>query len=75
MLKIKDSVDLKELEKFKYLDMGNCYQKYDNWGVQIFVDKQTREITRVHPYSTRTSPTNEEILDLIKANIVKWVVD
>lgn len=73
MLKIKDNVDLKELEKFNYLDMGNCYQKYEDFGVQIFVDKQTREITRVHPYSLRNIPNKDEITDLIQAGLVEKV--
>ena len=73
MLKIKDNVDLKELEKFGYLDMGNCYQRYDNWGVQIFVDKQTREITRVHPYSTRVIPCLDEIQELFENELVEKV--
>ena len=73
MLRIKDNVDLKELEKFGYFDMGNCYQRYDNWGVQFFVDKKTREITRIHPYSMRTIPINEEIENLIQAGLVEKV--
>lgn len=75
MLKIKDNVDLKELEKFGYLNMGNCYQRYDNWGVQMFIDKQTREITRLHPYSTKNIPTNDEIKDLIQSGLVEKVVE
>lgn len=71
-MKIKED-KLEELEKFGYLDMGNCYQRYDNWGVQIFIDKQTREITRVHPYSTRTIPNDDEISNLNQANLVEKV--
>ena len=73
MLKIKDNIDLKELEKFGYLDMGNCYQKYVVWGNRIFIDKETRKITRVHPYSLREEPIKEEIFDLIRAKLVEKV--
>lgn len=73
MLKIKDNVDLKELEKFGYLDMGNCYQKYDYFGVQVFIDKQTREITRVSPYSLRVIPSHDEIYELYDNGLVEKV--
>lgn len=73
MLKIKDNVDLKELEKFNYLDMGNCYQKYDYFGVQVFIDKQTREITRVQPYSLRFTPSYDEICELYENELVEEV--
>ena len=74
-LRIKDNVDLKELEKFGYLDMGNCYQRYDNWGVQIFIDKRTRTIERIHPYSTRIIPNFDEIQELVENEIVEKVVE
>jgi hypothetical protein len=73
MLKIKDEIELKELEKLGYLDMGNCYQRYDNWGVQIFIDKQTREITRVHPYSIKIIPSFDEIQELFGNGLVEKV--
>ena len=73
MLRIKQSVDLKELEKFDYLDMGNCYQKYDYFGVQIFIDKETREITRVQPYSLRFTPSYDEISELYENELVEKV--
>lgn len=75
MLKIKDNVDLKTLEKFGYVDIGNFYQKYDNWGVPFFISKRTREITRVHPYSTRIIPNVDEIQELVKNGLVEKVVE
>lgn len=75
MIKIKDNVYLKELEKFGYLDMGNCYQKYDNWGTRIYVDKKTRIIERFHPYSTIKTPSQDDIQDLIQADLVEKVSD
>ena len=73
MLKIKDSVDLKLLEILGYLDMGNCYQKYDYFGVQVFIDKETREITRVQPYSLRFTPSYDEICELYENELVEKV--
>ena len=64
MLKIKDSVDLKELEKFNYEDFGNCYKKYYN-GAEIFINKETKKITRLHPFSLREEPNYEEVSELI----------
>ena len=75
MLKIKDNVDLKELEYLGYLDMGNCYQRYDNWGVVIFINKETREVTRVHPYDFRELPSFDEIQELFENEMVDWCDD
>lgn len=75
MLKIKDNVDLKELEKFGYDDFGVCYKKYGILGTQYFINKGTREIKRIHPYSFREEPTQNEIQDLIKADLVEKVED
>ena len=75
MIKIKDNVDLKELETFDFYDMGNCYQKYLNFGVQLYVNKQTRIITRNAPYDARYIPNKYEISDLIKADMVEKVVE
>ena len=72
-LRIKDNFDLKELEKFDYQDLGVCYKKYGEFGVQYFINKATREIKRLHPYSTREIPTSDEVYDLIKADIVECV--
>jgi hypothetical protein len=76
MLKIRDDVDLKELEKFDYNDLGVCYKKYENYalaGIQIVINKTTRLITRLHPYSLREEPTEVEIQDLVDAGLVEKV--
>ena len=70
IVKVREDFELEGLEKYNYYDMGNCYQKYDNWGVQLFADKKTREITRVHPYSARTLPNDDELGDLVKDGVV-----
>ena len=43
--------------------------------MQFFVNKGTREIKRIHPYSLREEPTEDEIFELIKANLVEKVSD
>lgn len=73
MLKIKDNVDLKELEKFGFDDFGVCYKRYGTLGEQYFINKGTREIKRIHPYSFREEPTEDEIYDLIQAGLVEKV--
>lgn len=70
MLKIRDDVDLKELEKYNFLDIGSCYKRFFLFGGEIYINKQTRDITRFHSYSLRETPNEEEIQDLIKANLV-----
>ena len=43
MLKIKDNVDLKELEKFGFYKCVECY-KYDKYDTSFYVYKDTRII-------------------------------
>ena len=75
MLKIKDDVDLKELEKFGFEDLGVCYKYYGNSDILGFIsiNKGTREIKRIHPYSLREEANEDEVYDLIKADLVEKV--
>jgi len=75
MLKIKDNVGLKELEKFRFRDIGVYYKRPFLFGGEIYINKETRKITRMHPYSLREEPNEDEIRDLIKANLVEKVSD
>ena len=75
MLKIKDNVNLQELEKFGFDDFGVCYKAYGNLGEQYFINKGTREIKRLHPYSLREEPTEDEVYELIKTDLVEKVED
>lgn len=76
MLKIKDNVDLKELEKFgfKYFNNGS-YKIYeiDNWNSWIGVELKDRIIQiGVEDYKY----IEENVLfDLIKADLVEKVED
>ncbi|CDE11087.1 unknown [Clostridium sp. CAG:354] len=73
MLRIKKEVDLKELEKFGYFDYGESYMKVGINNERYFINKNTREITRLHPYSLREIPTENEMSDLITAGYVEKV--
>ena len=73
MLKIKDDVDLKELEKFGFEDFGVCYKGYGDFGNQFFINKSDRFIKRVHPYSLREEANEDEMCELIQAGLVEKV--
>ena len=84
MLKIKDNVDLKELEKFRYEynEYGLNYvkesrNKKGSW-VFIIVDIKTRYIKKhIHKIGTHYNiPLNaEDVFDIIQANLVEKVVE
>ena len=76
MLKIKDNVDLKELEKFgfKYFKNGT-YRVYqiDKWGSYLGVELKDRILQiGVQDY---TDIEDNVIYDLIKADLVEKVGD
>lgn len=73
MLKIRNNVDLKELDKRDFADLGVCYKYYGILGEQFFINKGTREIKRIHPYSFREEPTLDEIEMLGIADLVEEV--
>ena len=81
MLKIKDDVDLKELEKFGFKfdeDSGkysyNVILKNKNGGITLTVQSWNRKI---YLWANINSSKNEEIIeflyDLIKADLVEKV--
>ena len=43
------------------------------FGGEIYIDKETRKITRIHPYSLREEPYEHEVSDLGKADLVEKV--
>ena len=81
MLKIKDNVDLKELEKFGFNDEGFWYRIEifeDTDIVAIGINKETRLIQIA--YSTRGSSCGytyslDRLFDLISAGLVEKVAD
>lgn len=79
MLKIKDNVDLKELEKFGFEEDEAQYFYYgftepnDKSEIRIYVEKDTKLISTgfdpfVSPYKI-----HDKIYDLIKADLVEKV--
>lgn len=79
MLKIKDSVDLKELEKFGFDDEEDRYFYYEftapdcNSELRLYVDKKTREISTGFDMYVSPYRIHDKIYDLIKANMVEQV--
>ena len=79
MLKIKDNVDLKELEKFGLeYSCGYNYKEYRLFEIeQIVVDCKTREIglEDTSVYDIVTDKPLNILFDLIKADLVEKVVE
>ena len=83
MLKIKDDVDLKELEKFGFKYTGN-YNRGDCWEREMYITVNgvrldgiivtfSREISFLAPYRTDIKYPDIEIFirDLIQAGLVE----
>ena len=78
MLKIKDNIDLKELEKFgfiiKHYSWGTVYErplKYPEYSIQsIYIDINTKEIDEEEERFSVIDAKEEHIQDLIKADLV-----
>lgn len=80
MLKIKDNVDLKELEKFGFKTMS-LYDWYEkevsyNWNdkMWIYVKKGTH-IIQVSTYDGYDVNLDDTLYDLIKADLVEKIED
>ena len=76
----REKIDLKELEKFNYLydNFNECWTKeYDaNYEVSIFKDKTMIGNTfDEEEYSREFDVKEEDIPDLIQANLVEKVSD
>jgi len=74
MLKIKDNVDLKELEKYGFIDEEkrhpmHCYYSNHNLGSKICVGKINKKIW-IEYFADKELNI---IYDLIKANLVEKV--
>ena len=75
MLKIKDSIDLKELEKFKLYEGEYGYVDDSNYFEKIFVDKDNRHINFCDEWYGEDFDLIDIIFDLISAGLVEKVVD
>lgn len=75
MLKIKDNIDLKELEKygFKYHKDLIYKPKYKEWSViELSVDPKTK-IIKIAGISDLFHTVEDTLFDLIKADLVEKV--
>jgi len=75
MLKIKDNIDLKELEKFKLYESEYGYVDKLNYFEKIFVDKDNRHINFCDEWYGDDFDLIDIIFDLISAGLVEKVVD
>ena len=80
MLKIKDNVDLKKLEKFGFKEFNDCYLRDYNNDYLTRIDKETREILKVdYEWSFLENKYYKnsiyKIGDLIQADLVEKVED
>ena len=78
MLKIKDDIDLKELEKFKFKfrDYSGRYEYYNKSYVVIYINSWNREIFIKYMQDTLEQymhPLEDVIYDLIQAGLVDKV--
>lgn len=78
MLKIKDNVDLKELEKFGLIknnhhDLFTRYEYKPNNGICLYVDEY--KIISVFPtyYDKLETKIMDKLYDLIKADLVEKI--
>ena len=78
MLKIKDDVDLKELEKYDFKEYNDCWQRDYNNGYATNIYKDTKEIIKVdYEWSFLENKYYENstyrIGDLLKDNLAEKV--
>lgn len=78
MLKIKDNVDLKELEKFGFKEHTfNYTRKYNSGSIITDVNKRTRIVedieTDYEPFANLCLGDSKRVNDLIKADLVEKV--
>lgn len=74
MLKIKDTVDLKELEKFGFSKDGDFYHRELSDHTDIIVDEPTRKVEIDFEISYAWLDEYNDILwDLIQENLVEKV--
>ena len=75
MYKIKEGVNLEKLEDYNFNLLGISYMKNTAMSGEFYINTETRIITRLHPYSMREEPTENEIQMLGIANLVEKVGD
>lgn len=79
MLKIKDSVDLKELEKYGFYNQKPCLEYYfkeiriDTYDLIQYTIATKNRIIQINTYDGYDEPLDNTIYDLIKADLVEKV--
>ncbi len=78
MLKIKDNVDLKELEKFGFRYLDDFYyfknERKRNVGLVIYKDNyKTKGFDRCLKFVTMDTQSLDSVYDLIQAGLVEKV--
>lgn len=78
MLKIKDNVDLKELEKFglvkdDHFDLFTRYEYKPNNGTCLYVDEYRNIIIFPTYYDRLSIKIMDKLYDLIKADLIEKV--
>lgn len=74
MLKIKDNVDLKELEKYGFTLNSKEWYSFGINGANLLIKPITREIV-ISSYNTSEYHEPEILYDLIKDGLVEKVED
>lgn len=80
MLKIKDNIDLKELEKYGFKEFNDSYSRDYNNDYLTRIDKKTREILKIdYEWSFLKNKyyknSTYKINDLIQDGLVEKVSD
>lgn len=78
MLKIKDNVDLKELEKFGFIfhkKLGSWFKIVGAYGEAMTINSKRMIVYNHYLETLRFNLWNDTIYDLIKADMVEKVVE
>lgn len=80
MLKIKDNVDLKELEKFGFTEYSESWNRcYNSNEIVTVISKDTRKIIDVDTnygfFEMKRLSESKRVNDLIKVDLVEKVDD
>ena len=80
MLKIKDNLDLKELEKFGFTEFSESWNRcYNSNEIVTIISKNTRKIIDVDTnygfFEMKRLGESKRVNDLIKADLVEKVSD
>ena len=80
MLKIRDDVDLKELEKYGFKEYNDCYSRsYNSNEITTDINKKTRYIVDIDTswgfFDMKNLGESKRVNDLRKADLVEKIED